>query len=119
MASTADILDQLKAKANPDNLEGMAKFGMAVDKRLGVSVPEMRRIAKETGKDHQLALRLWKTGIAEARITASMIAEPDKLAEQQMDDWVKDIDSWDIGAQVCMNLFEKSPYAWKKITEWS
>ena len=60
MASITDILDQLKAKANPDNLEGMARFGMAVEKRFGVSVPEMRRIAKNTGKDHQLANQLWK-----------------------------------------------------------
>jgi 3-methyladenine DNA glycosylase AlkD len=119
MASTADILDQLKAKANPDNLEGMAKFGMAADKRLGVSVPEMRRIAKETGKDHKLAVTLWKTGIADARIVASMIAVPEKLTEKDMDAWVKDINSWDVCDQVCMNLFEKTPLARQKIIEWS
>lgn len=119
MASVADILADLKAKANPDNLEGMARFGMAVDKRLGVSVPEMRRIAKATGKDHDLAVRLWKTGIEEARIVASMIAVPEELTEKDMDAWVKDIDSWDVCDQVCMNLFEKTPLARRKITEWS
>ena len=119
MASTADILDQLKAKAHPDNLEGMAKFGMAVENRLGVSVPEMRRIAKETGKDHKLAIQLWKTGIADARIMASMIAVPEKLTEKEMEAWVKDINSWDVCDQVCMNLFEKTPLARRKIIEWS
>ena len=119
MASITDILDQLKAKANPDNLEGMARFGMAVEKRLGVSVPEMRRIAKETGQDHKLAVKLWKTGLAEARIVASMIAVPEELTEKDMEAWVKDINSWDVCDQVCMNLFEKTPLARQKIIEWS
>jgi 3-methyladenine DNA glycosylase AlkD len=119
MASAADILDQLKAKANPNNLEGMARFGMAVDKRLGVSVPEMRRIAKEIGKSHELAVELWETDIAEARIVASMIAVPENLTARDMDAWVKDIDSWDVCDQVCMNLFEKTPLARQKIIEWS
>lgn len=119
MVSAADILDQLKAKANPDNLEGMARFGMAVDRRLGVSVPEMRRIAKQIGKGHELAVELLKTGIAEAKIVASMIAVPEKLTANDMDAWVKDIDSWDVCDQICMNLFEKAPLARQKIMEWS
>lgn len=119
MASTANILDQLNAKANPDNLEGMAKFGMAVKKRLGVSVPEMRRIAKETGKDHTLALKLWKTGIAEARIVAALIAVPEELTEKDMDAWVQNINSWDICDQVCMSVFEKTSHARRKIIEWA
>jgi len=50
---------------------------------------------------------------------ASMVDEPDKLTEAQMDSWVLGFDSWDVCDQVCMNLFEKSPLAWKKMTEWS
>ncbi|MCL5734059.1 MAG: DNA alkylation repair protein [Actinobacteria bacterium] len=119
MATTADILDRLSAKANAGNLSGMARYGMAVERRLGVSVPEMRAIAKTTGKDHALALELWETGIAEARIVASMIAMPNELTAQQMEDWVEDFNSWDVCDQVCMNLFEKSPLARQKIVEWS
>jgi 3-methyladenine DNA glycosylase AlkD len=119
VASSADILAQLNAKADPTNLEGMARYGMTVEKRLGVSVPEMRRIAKAAGKDHAAALELWETGIAEARIVASLIAVPEKLTEEQMEGWVKDFDSWDVCDQVCMNLFDKSPLARRKIVEWS
>lgn len=119
MTTTSDILAQLRAKADPDNLTGMARFGMAVEKRLGVSVPEMRRIAKATGKDHKLAVALWATGIAEARIVASMLAAPAALSETEMEAWVKDINSWDVCDQVCMNLFEKTPLARQKIVEWS
>ncbi|MCK4829471.1 DNA alkylation repair protein [bacterium] len=119
MVTVEDILKKLQAKAKPANVEGMAKFGIVAEKRMGVSVPDMRKIAKETGKNHNLALELWKTGIPEARIVAALVGDPEKLTEKQMEDWVKDINSWDICDQVCMNLFEKSPYAEQKIFEWS
>jgi len=119
MASVKDVLDKLQSKAHPEQLKGMAKYGITIEKRLGVSVPDMRQLAKELGRDHKLALSLWKTGIAEARILAGMVGDPDKLTEEQMEEWVKDIDSWDVCDQVCMNLFEKSQFAWKKILDWS
>ena len=119
MATVEDVINKLKSLARPDQLEGMARFGIAVENRLGVSVPDMRKVAKEVGKDHQLALDLWKTGIAEARMLASMIDEPDKVTEQQMEDWVKGFNSWDVCDQVCDNLFQKTPLVWKKIIDWS
>jgi len=119
MASVKDVLDELRSKARPEQLTGMAKYGMAVEQRLGISVPDMRKLAKEIGRDHNLAVDLWKTGIAEARILASMVGDPDKLTEEEMEDWVKGINSWDVCDQVCMNLFGKNRLAWKKIVDWS
>jgi 3-methyladenine DNA glycosylase AlkD len=119
MVTVEDVLKKLKALAKPERLEGMARYGMAAEKRLGVSVPDLRKTAKELGKNHELALELWKTEIQEAMILAAMIDEPEKLTESQMEDWVKDINSWDVCDQVCMNLFEKTPIAWKKILDWS
>lgn len=119
MDSVRDVLQKLETKARPDQIEGMSRYGMSVEERLGVSVPEMRRLAKEVGNDHELALALWETGIPEARIVAALVGEPSKLTEKQMEDWVKDINSWDVCDQVCMNLFDKSPLAWKKILDWS
>jgi len=92
---------------------------MSVDKRLGVSVPEMRKIAKEVGRDHRLAQSLWKTGIAEAQIVAALIDDPAAVTSKQMDRWVKDFDSWDVCDQACLSLFDKSPLAWEKIPEWA
>jgi len=119
MASVKDVLGKLQSKAQPEQLKGMAKYGMTVEQRLGVSVPDMRNLAKEIGRDHKLALGLWKTGIAEARIVAGMVGDPAKLTEEQMEEWVKVINSWDVCDQVCMNLFEKNQLAWKKIVDWS
>ena len=119
MHSVDEVLEMLAAKANPDQLAGMAKYGMTVDKRLGVKVPQMRKIAKEVGKDHKLALELWETGSTEAMILASMVDVPDEITEEQMEAWVQDFDSWDVCDQVCMNLFDKTHLAWKKIYDWS
>ena len=120
MATTAEaVLEQLKAKGSATNIEGMGKFGMATDQRLGVPVPEMRKIAKSLGKDHELALELWKTGVQEARIVASMIDLPEKVTEAQMETWVVDFNSWDVCDQVCLNLFDKSNFTDTKIREWS
>jgi 3-methyladenine DNA glycosylase AlkD len=119
MISTGEILNRLKKNARPDQLNGMARYGIVIERRLGVSIPELRKMAKELGEDHKLALNLWKTGIPETRILAAMTDEPEKVTEKQMEDWVKDINSWDVCDQVCMNLFEKIPLAWKKIYDWS
>jgi len=119
MASVKDVLDKLQSEAQPEQLKGMVKYGITVEHRLGVSVPYMRKLAKEIGKDHKLALDLWRTGVGEARIVGAMISDPDKLTEEQMEDWVKDINSWDVCDQVCMNLFEKNQLVWKKIVDWA
>ncbi len=119
MASVEEILKRLRSKARPDQVAEMAKYGMTAEQRLGAPIGDMLEIAKESGKDHELALGLWKTGIPEARIVSAMVAEPDKLTEDQMDDWVKDFNSWDICDQVCGRLFDKQSLAWEKIHDWS
>ena len=119
MHSTAGILQKLKTHGSRENIEGMARFGITTERRLGVSVPEMRRIARECGKDHPLSIRLWNSGIPEARIVASMIADPSEMTAAEMDRWVSEFDSWDVCDQVCMNLFERTPFAGKKIRQWS
>jgi 3-methyladenine DNA glycosylase AlkD len=119
MTTVNDVLKKLKAKAGPDQLDGMARYGMTVENRLGVAVPEMRKMAKEIGKNHQLAMNLWKTGVPDAMIVASMVDIPEEVTEEQMEAWVKDFNSWDVCDQVCMNLFEKTPLAWKKARDWS
>lgn len=119
MTTVEQILKQLKSKARPDQLPEMAKYGMTPKGRLGIPIPELMKIAKATGKDHQLASELWRTGIAEMKILAAIIGEPAKLTEEQMEDWVQDFNSWDVCDQVCLRLFDKHPLAWRKILDWS
>ncbi len=117
--SVEAVLEQLKLRGDPENIKGMNRFGMATDQRLSVPVPEMRKIAKRVGKDHALAVALWKTGVQEARIVAALIDVPEEVTEYQMETWVGDLNSWDACDQVCLNLFGKTPYAQQKISEWS
>jgi len=114
-----EILNRLKAVADPDKVAGMAQYAVGGAHTLGISVPALRKLAKEIGQDHQVAQELWTSGIHEARILASMIDPPRQVTEAQMEAWVKDFDSWDVCDQCCLNLFRKTPLAHRKAVEWS
>lgn len=113
------VISKLKSLKNPGNVAGMARYGINPATAYGISIPSLRKIAKETGKDHTLARQLWKSGIHEARILASMVDEPGKVTEAQADRWTRQFNSWDVCDQCCMNLFEKTDFAYKKAVEWS
>ena len=112
-------LDLLHQNARPAELAGMARFGIVGDQRLGLSVPAMRGIARTLGRDHALAQALWDTAIPDARIVASMVADPAQLTARQMDAWVKGFAAWDVCDQTCLNAFCKSPLAWRKVQAWA
>jgi len=115
-----EILKQLESLSNPDAVAGMARFGINPKNTYGVSIPVLRKMAKQIGKNHLLAQQLWtSSSIHEARILAGMIDVPEKVTETQLERWVKDFDSWDVCDQCCSNLFDKTKFAHKKAIEWS
>ena len=114
-----EILTKLKSLSNPKAVAGMARFGINPKDTYGVSIPVLRKMAKQIGRNHLLAKKLWTLGIHEARILAGMIDPPEEVSEDQMEKWVKDFDSWDVCDQVCSNLFDKTKFAHKKAIEWS
>jgi 3-methyladenine DNA glycosylase AlkD len=113
------VIGRLRSMANPLNVEGMARFGVNPENTLGISVTELRKVAKAIGKGHDLALQLWDSGIHEARILAAIIDEPAKVTERQMEHWVSGFDSWDVCDQACTRLFDRTPFAFDKAVEWS
>jgi 3-methyladenine DNA glycosylase AlkD len=104
---------------NTRNIEGMARFGINPKNTLGITTPVLRSLAKKAGTDHGLALRLWRSGIHEARVLAAFIADPACLTEIQMENWVSEFDSWDVCDQACNSLFLRHPLAIKKAFEWA
>jgi 3-methyladenine DNA glycosylase AlkD len=118
-ANSSATLARLTRLKNPHNIAGMARFGIVGEGRLGISMPVLRAIAKETGRNHQLALDLWETHIPEAMIVASMVAEPGKLTTTQADAMAKSFTSWDVCDQMCLNLFVKSSIAWNLVPRWA
>lgn len=112
-------LARLHAAARPDQLDALARFGQTGDRRLGVAVPTLRALARDLGRDHDLALALWDTAIPDAQMLAGMVAEPARLTLAQMDRWVSDLRAWDVCDQACLNAFVKSPLAWDAIPRWA
>jgi 3-methyladenine DNA glycosylase AlkD len=102
------------------NVAGMARFGIRPRTRvLGISVVTLRKLARDLGRDHALAGALWRSGIHEARLLATMVDDPEKVTEAQADRWARSLDSWDICDQLCGNLLDRTPFAAAKALEWS
>ncbi len=114
-----EILNKLKSLGDPKNVVGMARFGINPENTYGVSIPNLRKLAKEIGKEHKLASQLWDSGIHEARILAGFVDDPKLVTPKQMDRWIAGFDSWDVCDQVCANLFDRMPIAYEKSIEWS
>jgi 3-methyladenine DNA glycosylase AlkD len=119
MQSKEDVLRRMKSLATPEYLKGMGRFRINTEKALGVSIPHLRSLAREIGKSHELAQELWSSEIHEARILATMIDDVLKVTDKQMEEWVKDFDSWDLCDQCIGNLFCRTKGAYGKAVIWS
>ena len=115
----SEILAQLASLSNPEALAGMARYGISVKNSFGVSIPVLRTMAREIGKNHRLAGELWSSGLREARILAAYIDDPCRVTGRQMERWARDFDSWEVCDQVCSNLFDRTHLALSKAAEWS
>ncbi|HDS59954.1 MAG TPA: DNA alkylation repair protein [Thermoplasmatales archaeon] len=116
---SAHVLRRLEALSSEEAKRGMARYGITPRQTYGVSIPHLRAMAREAGKDHRLAQQLWAVDTRETRILASMVEEPARVSDEQLETWVGEFDYWEICDQCCMNLFEKLPAAYRKAREWS
>jgi 3-methyladenine DNA glycosylase AlkD len=127
LPSAAEVVERLRALGRPENVAGMARYGISTAGALGVPIPELRAIAKELkpcrGADpkpaHELALALWESDVHEVRILASLVDVPALVTPAQADAWVADLDSWDVCDQLCSNLLSWTPFAYEKAAQWS
>jgi 3-methyladenine DNA glycosylase AlkD len=113
------VLRTLEEMGDPSRVQGMARYGIRTDHAVGVTVTELRRLARGLRPDHELAAALWTSGVHEARILASLVDDPALVTEAQMDAWVATLDSWDVCDAVCGNLFDRTPFALDKAVEWT
>jgi len=114
-----EVLLYFKKNKNEANIAGMAYFGINVKKSYGLSIPQLRALGKVIGTDHKLALLLYKSGIHEAKVLATIIDDPLLVTEEQMESWIKGFNSWDVTDAATTNLFDRTEFAWKKAKEWS
>jgi 3-methyladenine DNA glycosylase AlkD len=115
LEAALELLERKGTKATRDSL---VKYGIHVDRALGVTVGTLRQIAKSIGHDHELADELWQTGWYEARLLATMIDDPAQVSAAQMDRWCRDFDNWGIVDTACFALFDRTAHAWKKVHSW-
>jgi len=114
-----DVLRELRALADPRVRAKMSHFGVHVEKAHGISAPQLHRLAKQIGKNHELAEQLWASGIHEAKILAALIGEPEEVTVVQMERWARGFDSWDVVDGACCYLFAYAAPAWEKAIAWS
>jgi len=119
-ARVREVLAQLQAHASAQTLTEMGpRYGLVVDKAMGVPMARMQAVAKPLAPDHALAAALWETGWYEARLLASFVDEPSRVTPAQMDRWCRDFDNWGVVDTICFKLFDKTPFAFAKVEEWS
>ena len=114
-----DVLKKLEQLGTPENVAGMERYAIKAKKAYGVSAPEIKKLARVIGKDHELALKLWQTEVLEARGLACLIDDSNQVTEAQMESWIGDADNWATCDTVTGYLFDKTPYAYAKAFEWA
>lgn len=95
-SSADEIVAHLRSIGSEENRQGMQRYGIRVDRALGISHGEQRRIAKAIGRNHERAFDLWTSGITEAQFIASLTADPKRMMVEDCRRWAADFDSWDI-----------------------
>jgi 3-methyladenine DNA glycosylase AlkD len=118
-ARVEDTLAWLRKHSKKSVRDGMARYAIPNDKALGVLMGDIQKLAKRLGRDHGLALELWKTDVYEARMLCAYVDEVDKVTPARMDAQARAFDNWAICDTLCFALWVRSPHAFKKIRQWS
>ena len=119
MTSLKTVLDEMWAVASEDHRVGMARFGIPIERAMGIPVPLLRKMARVYRNEHELAIELWNSGWHEARILAPMVADPKQTTSELVDRWTEEFDAWDICDQCCQNLFRLTSFAYDKVYEYA
>lgn len=115
-----ETMDRLYALQNPEKvIFKEKKFGIVSNNSLGIYHSELKKIARDIGKDNEIGLQLFDSGIYEARILCSKVFKPKDVSPDLMEKWVKTFENWEVCDSFSMGLFAKSDFALEKIQEWT
>lgn len=117
--SLEDVLDALKEVADSEDINMMSSFGINATNALGVRMPAIRKIAKQLKTNHSLGLKLYQTGIHEAKILGPMLLDAKKISNAEFDLIVYGFDSWDVCDQACGGVLIKSSLATQKVFQYA
>jgi 3-methyladenine DNA glycosylase AlkD len=114
-STAAEIIAHLRDLGSEENREGMKRYGIRIDRALGISHGVQRDIAKKIKRNHERAFELWKSGITEAQFIASVTADPKRFTKADARRWAAEFDSWDIVDGVS-DLFVDTDH-WRELIE--
>jgi 3-methyladenine DNA glycosylase AlkD len=115
----AFALTWLERKATKRDRDNLTRFGITATNALGVSLAHIQQLARQLGRDHALAIALWKTECYEARLLAAFVDEPSRVTAAQMDNWCRDFDNWGVCDTLCFKLFDQTEHAWTMVARWA
>lgn len=82
-----ETLAQLEAAGSAQTRKTYARHGVG-PKMFGVSYAVLGQLTRKIKRDHALALALWDSGWHDARVLATMIADPQQTDAATLDAWV-------------------------------
>lgn len=115
-------LKRLGSKRVRDDMKNRyGVVGPTAERAFGVSMANLKLVAKKAGRSHELAAALWATENYEARMVASMVDDASLVTSKQMDDWCRGFDNWAICDTVCFKLFDvvEPKLALSKVRLWA
>jgi 3-methyladenine DNA glycosylase AlkD len=113
-----EIIAELRNLGDARAVKVWERMGMNTSNYLGVNLTKLKELSKQAGKDHDLARRLWNSGIHDAMLMATMVEDPKAVTEEQIDAWILDIDFLDLCDKFCSNVVVKTSFAYKKMKRW-
>jgi 3-methyladenine DNA glycosylase AlkD len=89
MMTVDSVMSELKKKGSEKTRKIYARHGMVTDKMFGVSVADLKAIAKKIKGRQALACELFATGNVDAMYLAGMIADGSQMSRKQLNEWAE------------------------------
>lgn len=106
-----EIKRSFRLKMDGAASRSMREKGLDYKLNWGVGLPELKAMAKEYGKDYDLAIALWKEDIRECKILATLMMPPERMLPEVVDIWMEQTPSQEIAEWAAANLYQYLDYA--------
>lgn len=112
-----ETLQKLEELGTPQNQKIYRRYGIQ-GAQYGVSLGNLRQLKKIIKIDHDLALALWATENHDARMLATLIANPKLVDEKLLERWVRDLDNY-VLTDAFVEFVAQTRYAQPKTRAWT
>ncbi|WP_422362025.1 DNA alkylation repair protein [Reichenbachiella sp.] len=119
LTTPQEVLSALRDLGNPDTITFKEKkYAIRTENSLGIYQKDLKALAKRVGKNDQLALDLFDSGLYEARLLVPLLFKPRSITPTLIDQWIACFDTWEICDSYCMSFIGQSPHCYEKVFEY-